>query len=61
MKHLTRDEMKKIIGGQGALAEIGDTEACNCNSSDDCTSSQQCGADCTAGTTGKAGHCVAKG
>ena len=48
--------MKNLVGGKIASG----TEACNCNSSDDCSTGQSCGADCTAGNTGKAGHCIAK-
>ena len=57
MKKLSRDEMKKVVGGdQSTISEIGDLPKCNCNSADDCTATNElCMASCSGGTG--AGHC----
>ena len=56
MKKLTREDMKNLVGG--FAHDSLENETCNCNSADDCSKGQICGADCTAGTSGKAGHCT---
>lgn len=54
VQNLTRQQLKKIMGGMMATTS---SNACNCNSIDDCSNGQHCYSyTCTKGT--KAGLCA---
>lgn len=53
---LSREELKKVMGGAGSGSG---TPQCNCNTSSDCSGTDQCMADCEGGHG--AGHCAYSG
>lgn len=54
---LSREELKKIIGGTGSGSGSGSGRQCNCTTSADCTGTEMCMAFCD-DSYGKNGYCA---